>query len=132
MLPETPCALLVHPRRVPTKIQPTCHILICSVALDSHEDSALVVGSGDWKLETVVGTARVEYADGVVDGEAEDGASAGAEGNQPLERGMAYAVDVPGSLDDIEQRTIVASFTDASGESNGCEEEENGEGEAGW
>lgn len=49
--------------------------------LHFHHDFALVVRSGDWKLEAIVGTAAVEYADGMVDGETKDGAGAGGDGD---------------------------------------------------
>lgn len=78
--PSTARTPRVHFRRVSTNIQPTGAVLISPVAVHFHHDLALAVRSGDRKAEAIVGKAGVENADGVADGEAEDGAGAGAQG----------------------------------------------------
>ena len=60
-----------------TSVRPISHVLIKSASSNLYDDVALVVASGYWKPEKVVGIIGVIYAGGVIDGEAKDGASAG-------------------------------------------------------
>lgn len=88
--PPAPRTPSVHLRRRPPGIQPAPPIPIRSAPAQSHEDVAPAVRPGDREPEAVVGAAAVERADGVVDGEAEDGAGAGVEGDAPGQGGAVY------------------------------------------
>lgn len=71
----------------------------------------------------------MEYPGGVVDGEAENGASAGLEGDAP---GQADAVDPFGILDDTKKGVVDASLADEGGLGDCSEENERDKREAGW